>query len=386
MPDTTTASLPELAVIIVSYNTAALTQKCLDAVLQSTGVRLQVFVVDNCSTDRTLTQLRRKYSLRSSKKRWEEWQEKLHSPSVKDLFPSVKVDVTAVPRIYTAAYQADVSVSKKRKQSHEPQIVEHDIVLLPSERNLGFGRANNLAAASTNAEYIFFLNSDAFVEPKTILALVKQFRKRPGKSTAVLASMKNALDNVGIIAAELHNEDGTLQRQGGSLPTNWNVFLWATFLDDAPVLNRLKAYQHHDHDMRWYHRRPLSKVGWVGGTALMISRQCIDEVGGFDGEIFMYGEDIDLCWRATMRHWDVALSSKARVTHLGSASAGHKAAILGEISGLLYMWQKHRSPLDLWLLKRILLIGLVFRTIIFGILRRYGQQRIYQEALDMVRQ
>ncbi len=368
MSDTEKPDLPHVAVVIVSYNTASLTQKCLDAVLKSDGVRLSIYVIDNCSTDRTLTQLRRKFGLRANKTRWLEWQEKLHDAQARTLFPSIRVDVTAVPRIYEGSHG------------------DNSIFLLPSDRNLGFGRANNLASAGTSAEYVFFLNSDAFVEPKTIKNLVKQFKRRRSTSSSVLDRMQQRLDNIGIIGAELHNEDGSLQLQGGSLPTNVNVFLWATFLDDLPIFDRLPSYQHHLHDMKRYHRRPIAKVGWVGGTAMMISRPCLEEIGGFDSEIFMYGEDVDLCWRATKRHWDVALTSKARVMHLGSASAGQKAAILGEIRGLLYMWKKHQSKTDFWILRQILIIGLVLRTIIFGILRRYGQQRIYQEALELVRQ
>jgi len=284
-----------------------------------------------------------------------------------NIFPSVRVDLTAVSTFY------------------EAKVDLHTLSLLPSDRNLGFGRANNLAAAGTDAEYVFFLNSDAFVQPSTLKNLVKQFVRRPVQSTSVLSRMQQRLDNVGIIAAELHNQDGSLQLQGGNLPTTSNVLRWITFLDDLPLFNRLPAYQHHDHDMKRYHRRPLAKVGWVGGTAMMISRPCLDEIGAFDSEIFMYGEDVDLCWRATLRHWDVALSSKAKVVHLGSASSGQKSAVLGEIKGLLYMWQKYRSQADFWVLRQVLKIGLVLRSIIFGILRRYGQQRTYQEALELVR-
>lgn len=367
MSDTKNTTLPHVAVIIVSYNTASLTQRSVDAVLKSEGIRASIYIVDNCSTDRTVTQLRRKFALRSNKNRWLEWQEKLHTIQATTLFSSVRVDVTAVPRIYEASHG------------------DHTVFLLPSDHNLGFGRANNLATAGTDAEYVFFLNSDAFVGPKTIKNMVKQFQRRPTASTSVLARMRQKIDNLGILAAELRNEDGSFQLQGGSLPTNTNVFLWATFLDDLPLFDRLPSYQHHMHDMKRYHRRPIAKVGWVGGTAMMVSRPCLDEIGGFDSEIFMYGEDVDLCWRATLRHWDVAMTSKARVVHLGSASAGHKAAILGEIRGLLYMWQKHRSVMDFWTLRQILKIGLVLRIIIFGILRRYGQQRTYQEALELVR-
>jgi hypothetical protein len=129
----------------------------------------------------------------------------------------------------------------------------------------------------------------------------------------------------------------------------------------------------------------VTKVGWVGGTAMMVARPCLEEIGSFDPAIFMYGEDVDLCWRATQRHWDVAITSEAQVIHFGSASSSKKNAILGEIAGLVYLWEKHHSRAELRLLKLILRFGLHWRSLIFGILHRYGQQRIYREALALVR-
>lgn len=361
--------LPRVAVIIVSYNTAKLTQQCLESVMASKGVNLDIYVVENASSDKTLGMLKRRFAVKSQRGIQKMILQTLAQKETDARFPGVTRDSDAL---------SEVLVSTGEKYS---------LTVLLSQKNLGFGRANNVAAAVTTADFVFFLNSDAFVKPDTIAVLAQQFTaKRTNSSTFVLARAVNKLDNLGIVAAQLHNSDGSLQNQGGSLPTLARIFAWVNFWDDLPGFRKIVSpYQHDLSDMRWLSKRELTKVGWVGGTAMMISRACLDEIGGFDSEIFMYGEDVELCLRATHRHWDVALASGAYVTHLGSASSSQKNAILGEISGLLYMWKKHYSPTELWMLRTILRFGLLLRVGVFGILRRYGQQRIYQEALDLVR-
>lgn len=364
-------SLPEVAVVLVSYNTVKLTMTALESVFASTGVKLSVYVVDNASSDRTLTQLRRTYGARATKKLADDLITTVSQPDKTDVrFLNVRQDAEHIGEVLRA------------------EVGEHELLVLVSQKNLGFGRANNVAAAWTGAPYVFFLNSDATVEPTAIATLVNQFAEHEEVSvlTSVLSRTHERLDNLGIVAAELHNPDGSLQLQGGALPTLLNVLFWISFLDDIPGLAHLvRSYQHHIQDMRRYHRRQISKVGWVGGTACMVSRECLDEIGGFDPAIFMYGEDVEWCWRATKRHWDVAIASDAKVTHIGSASSGQKNALHGEIKGLVYMWEKHRSRSEVWLLRRILNFGIRLRILVFGILRRYGQQRIYQEALALVR-
>jgi N-acetylglucosaminyl-diphospho-decaprenol L-rhamnosyltransferase len=50
---------------------------------------------------------------------------------------------------------------------------------------------------------------------------------------------------------------------------------------------------------------------------MVMRRQAFDELGGFDEAYFMYGEDVDLCWRAHMAGWGVAYVPSASVTHHG---------------------------------------------------------------------
>lgn len=342
--------------------------QAIDSVLASRGVTTEIIVIDNASTDRTLVTLKRKYGLKLNRQVHRSWQEQLNSPKILESLPSVQRDRAVVTEILTGEIEG-VSLS-----------------VLLSQENLGFGRANNLGMATAQYPYMLLLNSDAQVKSDTVATLVKQFQVVPTQSSAVLLRTRNQLDNLGIVAADLQYPDGSPQRQGGALPNLSNLFRWITFLDDIPGVERIfSSYQNKDSDLRMLRRRDLSRVGWVSGTAMMISQTCLEEIGGFDEALFMYGEDVELCIRATKHHWDVALCSKALVSHIGSASAGNKNALLGEIKGLILIWQKHHSPQEVWALRTILKIGLRLRVLVFGILRRYGQQRIYQEALELVR-
>ncbi len=360
-------SRPSVTVVILSFNTADITRRCLEAVSSSRGVELNIVVVDNASTDRSAVSLARKYRLRKNHallNRVGEAQNKTKT----EIWENLPFDYQEVVNIRTG------------------KLGRHQLHLVELHHNIGFGRANNLGMALVPASHYLFLNSDAFVKPHTILNLVKSFKTNAGvKSQAVLGRFRQQIDNVGIAAAQLYNQDKTIQVQGGSLPNLLNIFLWITFLDDIPFINKVwNSYQHHLADMRSLKRKKIAKVGWVGGTSMMISRSCLEEIGGFDPRIFMYGEDIELCWRATRRHWDVVLVEAGKVVHLGSASSDSHQAIVGEIKGLKYLWSKHTSQTDFWFFRQILLFGIRLRIIIFGILARYGRQRAYQEALDLV--
>jgi N-acetylglucosaminyl-diphospho-decaprenol L-rhamnosyltransferase len=361
-------ALYKVAVVIVSYNTVELTRQCIDAALDSTGVELEIFVIDNASTDRSPTHLARRYHLKKDQELQQKIDNVARDSSLEVLYPSLSHDAQQI-----------LSVRSGKSDSHTIHILE-------SRENLGFGRANNLAMSLTDAEYILFLNSDAFLKPSSVYRMVRAWKtSRSAQSSSVLSRTKARIENLGIVGAHLYNQDQTPQVQGGALPTLSNIFSWITFLDDFPFFHQISAsYQHHASQMSGLSRQKWVKVGWVGGTVMMLSRNCLQEIGGFDPRIFMYGEDVELCWRATKRHWDVALVDAGKVIHLGSASSDNKRAMVGEIGGLIYLWKKHCSKSELWLLRQILKFGIRLRILVFGILRRYGRQRIYKEALALV--
>jgi N-acetylglucosaminyl-diphospho-decaprenol L-rhamnosyltransferase len=59
----------------------------------------------------------------------------------------------------------------------------------------------------------------------------------------------------------------------------------------------------------------LREVSFASGAALVVRREAWEEVGGFDDEYFMYGEDLDLALRLRLAGWEVGVVPAARVEH-----------------------------------------------------------------------
>ncbi len=66
---------------------------------------------------------------------------------------------------------------------------------------------------------------------------------------------------------------------------------------------------------------PPIKVDWLSGACMLISRNAWDRIGGLDGDFFLYGEELDWCWRAATAGWSCFYVPAASVTHVGGVSA-----------------------------------------------------------------
>lgn len=243
---------------------------------------------------------------------------------------------------------------------------ESGAILVQNKVNLGFGRANNQGAEIARGKYLLFLNSDTVTEKGMFEGMINFLDQDP---------------EVGVASCQLKNMDGTIQFQGGNLPDLATMAIWALFLDDLPILHQiLPSYQ-----LRKNIKKP-QEVGWVGGAAMFIKRECWDQLKGFDGEIFMYGEDVELCYRAKKKGWKIMINPETSVVHLGKGSGEGKTGwVTGEIRGLLYLFSKHKPGRELPLLKLILRLGMGARWLVFGILGGNEQLRkAYLEAYLLV--
>ncbi len=261
--------------------------------------------------------------------------------------------------------------------------------ILRNDENLGFSQANNLGIKQSRGQYILLLNSDTKVQADSLSQLVTSMEHYPvNSSTAQLSSHKGVLDHLGILAATLLNPDGTLQPQGGSLPSLFSLAVHMFFLDDLPILGKLlPTIQETGRAARYLNSNrtePIQK-DWVGGAAMLIRRQLIEEIGLLDPNIFMYGEDLEYCLRAKHRHWDIAIDPQAKVVHYGSASSSSENALLGEYKTLIYIWAKHKPGWQMYPAKTLLFFGAILRIILFGtILKNKAKAQVYKKALTLL--
>jgi hypothetical protein len=248
--------------------------------------------------------------------------------------------------------------------------VKHTVIA--NKDNPGFGIANNQGIKKARGQYLIMLNSDTITQPGAFKTLIDTFNKRPiDETTAHLSSYhQKKSDRLGIIAPMLLNTDMTLQAQGGNFPSLLSLSAHMLFLDDLPIIGAwLPSTQHTGRNtkMRLTDQK-LTSVDWLGGTAMMIRREVIGEIGLFDKNIFMYGEDIEYCFRAKNHHWDVAIQPKAKIVHLANASAGSENALTGELKGYVYLWSKFKPSWQLPVVKTVLWLGVFLRMILFATL------------------
>ena len=231
--------------------------------------------------------------------------------------------------------------------------------------NLGFARGNNFGVKKAKGKYVWLLNSDTIVNKTTIQTLYD------------LALMNNSK----IASCRLKNKDGSIQPQGGYLPRLSKLVAWMWFIDDLPVLNKLiNPYQQRSLEYFKADQHP----GWLGGTALLIKRDLYQKMNGLDKKIFMYGEDVEFCLRASHLKIKLDYFYKPSLVHLGQASGSSRGAVLGEYKGLKYIYQKHYPIHKTLLLRFFLITGALLRVIIFGtILKDSTRKAIYEEALKL---
>lgn len=324
-----------LSIIIISYNTSDLTEAAVQSVIAeiSASERLknqsEIIVIDNNSSDKSVAVL-------------------------------------------------------KKLQSSNPSVT---MELIANAENVGFAKANNQGLRQAKGEYLFLLNSDTEIQRGALENLIRSFEKTVNnEGTAVLASHHQELDRLGILAATLLNPDMTLQPQGGSLPNLKTVTAQMLLIDDLPLIGRFVAStQNTGKHQLISDSSKLRQQGWVGGTAMMIKRAVLDEIGLLDENIFMYGEDMEFCLRAQAHHWDVAITPQARVIHIGSASSSSENALIGEIKSYVYLWSKHLPSWQLPLVKGILRLGCLLRMAIFGtILGNKEKAKAYHHALQAI--
>ena len=96
-------------------------------------------------------------------------------------------------------------------------------------------------------------------------------------------------------------------------------------------------------------------VDWVSGACLLLRRQALQHVGGFDETFFMYFEDVDLCLRLRQAGWQVWYHPQVGITHLGGQSLKQNpAAQAAYQESLRYFYRKHYSRPAQWLLRAAL--------------------------------
>ena len=127
------------------------------------------------------------------------------------------------------------------------------------------------------------------------------------------------------------------------------------------------------------------KMDWVTGAFMMVKKDTFEEVGGFDKSIFMYTEEMELCFRLAMLGHKTFYTNSPAIVHLGGASGGSYLALTLEIKNMIYFWEKHMPRWQTPLVKLMFWTGSLLRLLLFGIIKGDEKaRRAYFHALGFI--
>ena len=176
--------------------------------------------------------------------------------------------------------------------------------LLALQENLGFAAANNRGTAVAEGRYVLFLNSDTLLSRQALVEPLTYLQDHP---------------QTGAITVRLVYPDG--QRDPDNhrgFPTPWNAFCHFSGLSRLfPNKPRFNGYFQSYVDFDQTHA-----VEVIAGSFMMMPRQLIAELSGWDEAYFFYGEDIDLCYRIGAAGYDIIYYPHVEVLHYKGASSG----------------------------------------------------------------
>jgi len=248
------APKPVVSALIVSYNVKGLLLKCLEAFYAHADVPVEAVVVDNASTD--------------------------GSPAaVASEFPQATV--------------------------------------LAQQRNLGFGRANNVGLERCQGRFVLLLNPDVTVNPQAV-----------GRMADFLITRQDAA----VVGPRLMYPDGRNDPDARrSFPVPRTLFYRTVGLSKLFPKSRVFGR----HNMGHMPDTDVHEMDAGSAACMMVRMAALDRVGFFDPRYFMFGEDLDLCYRLKLGGW--------KVFYLPSASAIHHkgAAVRQAESRMLY--ERHRA-------------------------------------------
>jgi GT2 family glycosyltransferase len=201
----------------------------------------------------------------------------------------------------------DDSVAKIRELFPQVELVE-------TGANLGFGGGCNIGiwhALSRQCDYVWLLNNDTIVEPKSLAALIEVAKSDP------------KIGAVGSVIYHMENPS-RVQIWGG-----WHVRML------------LGTVSRHSSNM------PIERLHFISGASCLLRAEAIRSVGLFDEGFFMYWEDADLGFRLRKGGWKLAVADKSQIWHKGCVSLGKRNPVLGiwnNISAARFFHRYARVP------------------------------------------
>jgi len=226
--------------------------------------------------------------------------------------------------------------------------------LVSNSENLGFGAANNQAFELARGELFLLLNPDALLGEDALVPLVDFLDSQP-----LAGAVAPTLDH-----PWARGPEGCGMRPGVRSMAGHYLFLNRLLPGDRGGPWRGVMLQ----------RRPHigpRRVDWLAAAVMLVRREAVGEVEGFDSRFFLYSEDVDLGERLTSAGWELWLVPESRASHVGGQ--GRVSARWVDAQHDAYASRAGRGRVLVFDL--VLALGLAPRALAWRVLGRSGEGR-----------
>ncbi len=250
--------------------------------------------------------------------------------------------------------------SQSQISNIKSQIKNINLKIINNKDNRGFAKANNQGAQEAKGTYVLLLNSDTETLENAIELLLDYYKTHEKE--------------VQFLGGKLLNKDMTAQPSCGPFYTPPVIFGALFLRGDYWGLTR-------------YSPDYVKEVDWISGACILTKKEYYERLNGFDENIFMYMDEIDLLYRAKKKGFRVWFYPDARFIHLGSASSNGKTyPILQVYRGFCYFYKKHyKKGFSLFLVKTMLQLKSLIAIALGKLFHNSYLVETYEKALQIAR-
>lgn len=271
----------DLSIIILNYNTYELSKNVINSVINQThNIKYEIFLVDNKSTDNSFSKL-------------------------KDIFAN--------------------------------EIATGLIKTIANSTNNGFSAGNNLAIKEAIGDYILLLNSDCVVCNNTLDNALNYIKTNINdNNNANFNSKENIIGALGVKVVLPNGElDKACKRRFPDPLTSFYRMIGISSI--FPKSKRFGKY-----NLSYLKEDEINEVDSLTGAFMIVPKTVINEVGPLSEDYFMYGEDIDWCFRIKEAGYKIIYYPKVKIIHYkGGSSKKSKKLIYEFHNAMAIFYKKH---------------------------------------------
>ncbi|WP_458403093.1 glycosyltransferase family 2 protein [Methanobrevibacter sp.] len=218
------------------------------------------------------------------------------------------------------------------------------VKFIASDENRGFAAGNNLALRNVESNYVLLLNSDTVVWENTLENVYDYMQANP---------------DVGACGCRVRLENGELDKACKRTFPNVKNSFFRLF----HIPNKSKDDNYNLTDLP---DDGIYEIDCLTGAFMFIRNKALKQTGLLDETFFMYGEDIDLCYRIKQAGWKIIYYGESSITHLkGASSKKQKSKLLYEFYRAMYVYyKKHHADENSFIVNIVVYFGIAVLCVI----------------------